>query len=165
VLQDPIAGVGFIRELESDAAARVADDPHTYVGVEAPGRRVGSGQDLYRPVGERQHAASLGGPATQVLRVGLDHSPRPPRVVARGDRWVSDVVAPRGSLGAWPRDPASRSTASGRGLGPPVIPDDPRELEGQSCVKHVLPSISCNLHGSLGSFVVTCQLVLRGFEG
>ena len=100
VLQDPIGGVGFIRELESDATARVADDPHSYVGVEAPGRRVGSGQDLDRPVGERQHAASLGGPATRVLRVGLDHSPRPPGVVARGDRWLGDVVGPRGSLGA-----------------------------------------------------------------
>jgi hypothetical protein len=77
VLQDPIGGVGFIRELESDAAARVADDPHTHVGVETPGRRVGSGQDLDRPVSERQHAASLGGPATQVLRVRLDHSPPP----------------------------------------------------------------------------------------
>ena len=67
VLEDLIGGVGFIRELESDAAALVADDPHTYVGVETAGRRVGSGQDLDRPVGERQHAASLSGPATQIL--------------------------------------------------------------------------------------------------
>jgi hypothetical protein len=71
VLKDLICRVGFIRELESDAATRLADDPHTHVGVETAGRRVGSGQDLDRPVGERQHAASLGGPATQVLRVGF----------------------------------------------------------------------------------------------
>jgi hypothetical protein len=98
VLQDLIGGIGFIRELEPDAAVRVADDPHTHVGVEAAGRRVGSGQDLDRPVGERQHAASLGGPATK------------------------------------------------------------------ACVKHVPPSVVCNLHGRLEGFDVTCQLVLRGFE-
>lgn len=61
VLHDMIGYVGFIRELESNAAGLLADDPHTCLGVEPAGRRVGSGQDLDRPVGEGQHAASLGG--------------------------------------------------------------------------------------------------------
>jgi hypothetical protein len=60
VLHLAIGGIRFVRELETDAAAILTDDPHTDGGVESPSGRVGSGQDLDRPVGERQHEPSLG---------------------------------------------------------------------------------------------------------
>ena len=60
VRNDTIGGIRFVRELEADAPAGLTDDPHTHVGVEAPSGCVGPGQDLDRPVGERQHAPSLG---------------------------------------------------------------------------------------------------------
>lgn len=62
VLDDPIVGTRFVRELEADTAGRLTDDPDADVGVETPSGRVGSGQDLDRPVGEREHASSLGAP-------------------------------------------------------------------------------------------------------
>ena len=60
VLHDAIGGIRFVRELEADAPAGLTNDPHTHVGVEAPSGCVGPGQDLDRPVGESQHAPSLG---------------------------------------------------------------------------------------------------------
>ena len=70
VIHDPIGRLRFVRQLETDTAA-LADDPDADVGVEAASGLIGSGQDLDRPLGERQHAPSLGGAATEVPRVRL----------------------------------------------------------------------------------------------
>jgi hypothetical protein len=108
VFQDLIGRVGFIRELESNAAGRLVDDAHTYVGVETAGRRVGSGQDLDRPIGESKHAPSLGGPPAQIRGVGLDQPPCPPRVFPGAARRNGWVTARRDSLEAHPERCAPR---------------------------------------------------------
>jgi len=54
MLDHAIGGNGFVRQLEANAP-RVADDPHPGIGVEPARRRVGSGEDVDRPVREPQH--------------------------------------------------------------------------------------------------------------
>jgi hypothetical protein len=56
VVNHPIGWTGFVRQLEANAAG-IADHAHPSVGVESPGRRVGSGQDVDGPVRERQHGS------------------------------------------------------------------------------------------------------------
>jgi len=59
MLHDLIVGIGLVGQLEAHAPP-VPDDPHAGIWVEPAGRRVGTRQDLDRPLREGKHLGSLG---------------------------------------------------------------------------------------------------------